>query len=492
MREHARRLSSDVLIYGLGRALVPLVGFATLPIMTRIFSPRDYGFIETIAAMMGLITIATTLGLESASQRSYFDYGPADRRQRQAVLSTAVWTALGWSVLVTLVVVAHSDHLAIRLFGSTELHVPLVIAAVTIPVTVMTNFCLEILRLQHRPVRYSLLTLLAAIATAVLAVTFAALADWSLQGFYLGTLLGWLLTLAAGGWLVRGAITAVFDWSELRTMLAFGLPLWPVAASSWAMAMADRFFLLEYASADALGLYGLGVRLSNLVLLGVTAVGIAWSPFALELHSRDPEQERLVRAQALTYVTCALAFMAVCVSVYAREFLLLVTPPTFVEGYRVVGILSMGIVALGVNSVTMTGITLARETRYFAQYTVVTAGLNLVLNALLIPSAGIIGAAAATTLSYIVLALLYYHRAQRLDPVPYNGRRVVAIMIVASVLIALGTVISLDPLWLSIVAKAPLILAFLAVAWLVGAFDMRLLEAIPITPMLSLLRGRGL
>src|SRR5688500_5554301 len=320
MREHARRLSSDVVIYGVGRALVPLLGFLTLPIMTRVLSPRDYGIIEAIAATSGVIALATTLGLESAGQRSSFESGPDDRRQRQAVLSTAVWTSLVGSLLVILLVIAVSDTLATRLLGSSNLRWPLLIAVVTIPITMLTNFCQEILRLWHQPLRYSLLALLSGIATATLAVSLVALAGWGLSGLYFGFFLGALLTLVVGGWLVRDAIALTFDWRELRIMLAYGLPLLPVAASTWALALADRFFLLRYVSDEALGLYGLGVRLSNLVLLGVTAVGIAWSPFALELHGRDLEQERLVRSQALTYVTIGLAFIAICVSVFAREF----------------------------------------------------------------------------------------------------------------------------------------------------------------------------
>jgi O-antigen/teichoic acid export membrane protein len=55
----------------------------------------------------------------------------------------------------------------------------------------------------------------------------------------------------------------------------------------------------------------------------------------------------------------------------------------------------------------MTAISLARQTKYFAYYAVYTSALNIALNFLLIPPFGMVGAAAATFVTYAVLAVLY-------------------------------------------------------------------------------------
>lgn len=460
-------------IYGAGRMALQLLSFITVPVLTRVFSPTDYGTIETITAMTSVVALFATLGLENASQRSYFDYPASRIDARRAVLSTAFWTQLAWSGLLGLAF-ASGGHLASRLLlGHQRYSVPLTLAFLALPLTVLANFALEVLRLWHKPVRYAVLS----VSTGALSVGMTLLLvvgyRWGLNGVYAGPLMASVVGAAISLWVVRAALGFRFDGRELRVMLAFGLPLLPVAASAWVLQLADRFFLLGYAPRSELGLYSLGVKLSNLLLFVVTAFAVAWSPFFLELYGRDPEQERQVRAQTLTLVTLVLCFGAVCLSVFAREFFLTVTSPRFVDAYKVVGLLCASIVAIGVNTVLMTGITVARRTGYFARYTVVSAVINTGLNFLLIPSFGMVGAALATALTYAVLGVLYYLRAQQLDPAPFEGRRITISLCLAAGIVAVGTFIRLEPVWLSVLVKVPLVLAFPLLAWAFGGVDPR-------------------
>lgn len=62
--------------------------------------------------------------------------------------------------------------------------------------------------------------------------------------------------------------------------------------------------------------------------------------------------------------------------------------------------------------------------------------LNVALNFLLIPPFGIIGAALATALTYGALAVLYYRRAQRFDPVGFETGKLVRLIVLAAAVIA--------------------------------------------------------
>src|SRR5262249_29704687 len=157
-----------------------------------------------------------------------------------------------------------------------------------------------------------------------------------------------------------------------------------------------------------------GVRIANLLLLAVTAFSLAWSPFMLELHRRDPDAERVARGQVLTVLLAGLGFGAGIVSIYANELLRILTPPKFHSAYEVVGLLACSVVVRPASSVTMTETSLQRRTLYFARYAGYAAGLNIALNFVLIPPWGIVGAALATLLTYAALAAMYFWRAQRI------------------------------------------------------------------------------
>jgi O-antigen/teichoic acid export membrane protein len=454
------RLLRDVLIYGAGGVGVQLLLALTVPITTRIFSTDEYGVIETTTTFLLVLALLATLGLDSASQRSYFDYTDADGAGRRAVLSTTFWVLLATSSLLAAVVVALHRELAGLFFGNERYAVPLALATAALPLTILASFFLEILRMRRQPGRYSLVALFAGVASVTIALILAGALEHGLSGYYLGLLLGGVLACCAGFVLVRGALGRIFDRRELRTMLTYGLPLVPVAASTWVLQFVDRFFVLHYTSLAQLGIYGIGVRIANLLLLAVTAFSLAWSPFMLELHRRDPAAERAARGQVLTVLLAGLAFGAVIISIYANELLRILTPPQFHPAYEVVGLLAGSVVAVAANSVTMTEISLQRRTLFFARYAGYAAALNIALNFLLIPAWGIIGAALATFLTYAALGALYYCRAQRIGPAPFDLSAVLRIVAVAAVLIAVGTFIHPNPVWFSILVKIPLVVAY--------------------------------
>jgi O-antigen/teichoic acid export membrane protein len=454
------RLGRDLVIYGSGRIAFQLLIILSIPIITRIFTTSEFGVIETMTATTAALAVVVLLGLDSASQRSYFDYTDEQVEERRTVLSTTFWTLLVWSALVCGVLALLSGPLSDWLFGETTYQVVVGLAMALVAVEIIFLFLQEVFRVRHQPMRYAVLSIVWGLATIGLMLTLVAGFDRGLRGYYLGFVLGGLLTIGIGLFAVRDSLRLRWDRRELRTMLAFGLPLVPLAASTWVIQLVDRFFLLHYSSTAELGLYGLGVRLANLLMLAVITLGLAWAPFVFDLAQRDPAEEKRVRARSLTYTAILLGFGAVVISVFAREVFVTVTDPSFEDAYKVVGLSSAVVVAIGLNAVTMTGISLERKTIYFARYAVYVAVLNIALNFLLIPPLEMVGAALATALTYAVLAGLYYYRAQIVDRAPFRLEKILVALTTAAVLISIGTFVNLDPIWLSVLVKLPLVAAF--------------------------------
>jgi O-antigen/teichoic acid export membrane protein len=467
---NSRRLLRDFLIYGAGGVGLQLLGFVSVPVLTRIFSRAEYGVVETIATMSLVIGVFAYLGLDSASQRSFFDYSEAHERERTRVLSTGLWTLVLSTGLLAGLCAALSPAIADVLFHGRYAFV-LALGFAAIPLVSLTNYALEVMRVHHRPQAYATVAVFAGVASVGSALVLAAIFDYGLKGYYAGLLVGGLASVLLGYVLVRDSVGLHFDRAELETMLRYGVPLIPVSLSMWVLQLADRFFVLHYRSLSELGVYAVGVKLANLLFLAVTGFALAWSPLMLELHKRDQAGERAFRARVLTYVTFALCLGAVVLSVFAREFFLTVTSTSYARAYEVVGLSTGAVVALGINSVTMSGISISRRTIHFARYALFAALLNIGLNFALIPPLGMVGAALATFLSYAALAVLYYVRAQALDRAPFDLRRVLLTVTVAACVIAAGTFVRLDPLWLSFLAKLPLIAAFLVVLRLLGVID---------------------
>jgi O-antigen/teichoic acid export membrane protein len=437
--QEIRRLGSQTLIYGLGGVALQIVGVVTLPIFARHFAPSDYGILEIGTVAAAVLMIVVDAGMASASQRSYYDHGDDEDDVRRRILVTALLTQLAvGGVLAILLALVAAPVSRVLFDGETERGI-IVLVGLSLPAFALAQFTREILRLELRPWPY----LASSVAGAVTAATVGVLAvvawDKGVAGAFAGTLAGWVVGAGFGLVLVWRRLVARFSRRELDTMLRFGIPLIPVAFALWALALVDRLMLARLADLDAVGQYAVANRIATPVLLLVTALGLALSPFILSLYQVDPEREKRVRARVLTDFTAALVLVGLVSALWARELADLVAPG-YDDAFRSVGILSFGLVAFGISSVVVSGISIARQTKWLTLYSGIAAGVNIALNLVLIPPFGQVGAALATLVAYALLAALYYRRAQILYRTPYRPRVVAATFAVGLALMPLGAI----------------------------------------------------
>jgi O-antigen/teichoic acid export membrane protein len=200
-------------------------------------------------------------------------------------------------------------------------------------------------------------------------------------------------------------------------------------------------------------------RLAVVLTLAGTAFATAYSPFMLSLWGEDPEQEKLIRARALTYVSVVFAIVTVAVSLYAREAFEIIAPG-FNSAYEAVGLVSFGLAVNGVAIIAVGGISLARRTRLLVPLAVAAATVNVGLNILVIPPWGMLGAAFATAVAYVVLFALYYHVAQRVYHTPYELPRLVRLAVLTAATAAVGA-IPIEPTALALAIQSAVLVSFL-------------------------------
>ena len=75
-------MNKDIISYGLLTAIGKGLQFLMLPLLTRLFSPSDYGIIDLVATLMGLLTILMSLSLESAVARMWNETQDQDQRKK--------------------------------------------------------------------------------------------------------------------------------------------------------------------------------------------------------------------------------------------------------------------------------------------------------------------------------------------------------------------------------------------------------------------------
>lgn len=487
LAERILTLGKQSFIYGLSGAALQAVGILTLPFFARVFSPAKYGILEIAAVGYSALATLADSGLTSAAQRSYYDYGGDQEHERRSALLTGLTASLTLGALIAVPLVVFAPSVSQWSFGNPHYASVVRIVAVTVPAGTLAAFAREVMRLKFRPWSYTISALIGSLGGTLVAVASIVFLDMGVEGIVFGTLVGTALAAAYGLVTMGVHMAGRFSRPELRTMASYGLPLVPAAAALWGLNFVDRVMLAKLGSLADTGEYAVANRFAMVLILGVTAFTTAFGPFQLSLWQENPELEKRVRDQLLSYLTLLLASVGVVVAVFAQDLALVITP-AFTRSYRVVGLLAMGVTLWGISNIVLFGIGIVRRTGYVAAFTVAALGLNVGLNFLLIPPFGMVGASVANLAAYTLLAVTYYWKSQQLYPTEYHLDKPLKTLGLACVAMAVGAA-PLGTSGLAFAARVGTIVAFGVSLWLLKIVDER--ELTQLRAMLRRARSLG-
>jgi len=453
-----RHLAKDTVIYGLTSAARSLVGLFLIPIYTRMFSPGDYGQIDTLTTVVALLSLVLSLGMDTAVGMYFYD--SADDKDRASMVTVAITVRVLLSFAAAFLIALLAPAISWQLFQTYDAVTAVRIAVWSAPINALVGFLINLLRFGRHPARYSILTVTNLLLGVFLSILFVVGLRWGIQGAFAGPLLANVIILPVGLFMNKKSLTCHLSYGWLRKLLQVGLPLVPAAFGGWLIAYSNRYFLLYFASSTDVGLLAVGSKVSAPLVLFTTAFRIAWAPFAFSIQKQPNAKE--VYAKTLTYFLTVAGSVAVLVSLFAREALLVFTTPEYVPGYVVAGPVAFQLIADASYYVVSIGLTISKKTKHLA-YSVPTAAVgSVIFNLLLTPNLGFFGAALASMLSYTLSALLAYLLAQREYHVPYEAFKIVRLVALCIGVWGLGTLVSTDNLWIAIGIKVVLVGVFVA------------------------------
>lgn len=427
MREALKRLTGESVVYGLGQVSGRAVQLLLVPILTRVLTPGAYGIGELVIAYAQTAVLILVLGMDGALAR--FFYHEPDRAARIRMASTSLAFRLVTGGLVAVALALASGPLADVVLGGAIYRKYLLLGAVTLPLTLLVLFSNDVLRVTFQPWKFIVLNLTQTVVTASVAVWLVVFREVGVIGVLYGRLAGDGAAALVGLVLVRHTIRPRIELAVLRKMLAYGLPLVPVAFAYGAITAVDRFMLQRTRSLEEVAVYAVAMKFFAVVTMGVSAFQLAYGPFAFS-RAREPDAKRMYARVFAGFVTLG-ALGALVVASFSREALAVLAPAAYAGAAVPAAWLAFAAVAQGAYYVASVGIGLALQTPWLGLSAGGAAVVAVTANALLTPRFGPVGAAAATTLAYVTSALLTYVVAQRVYPVPYRGTRVLSLYALA-------------------------------------------------------------
>lgn len=451
------RLSTDTIYYGFGKSAEALATLALVPVLTRAFTPTQFGLWDVTLTFFLLTCTLASFGLEAALAAFYFESQDSDKRE--VVASTSIRFRLLSSILVAAPIFAFAPQISQIIFNTPEHAVYFRIVAGILPFFLAVNIFKQLLRLDFSPGKFNLVGAGYAALYAALGIFFVVKMKMEVSGVLLGMLASAFCFSIVGAVFTARHFSLGFSGKVLKDMLRFGLPLLPAILACWVIDFSDRYFLAKLSTLEEVGIYSVGARISSIIILFSTSFQMAWGPFALSIQHEGDAKAKYSRGLFL-FLGPALAGAA-AIAIFARPILVVLAQPKYYEAERVIGLLVLGTVAFGAYLIVNIGLLITKKTILTSLAISAGAVLNIALNFLLIPAFGMMGAAVATLASYFTAFVLIYMFAQKHYPVDYRPARIAGMVLLSILAIALSSAVRFDSALVDLLFRIMLVVGLL-------------------------------
>ncbi len=421
MLNQIKQLGKDSLIYGLGDGLKRTIGFLLLPIYTRFLTPADYGQLELLMVMSTMMLIITSQGLSTAFFRFY---GFSDSNNRRSELINTSFYYLLFSALISCVLfIVFAKQFALLLSEeSTAFALFVKIIALTAFFQITSIVPFQIYRVKLQTIKFVLVSIIGFLIQVILNIFFVASLKMGVKGVLVGNAISAAFVFVINLFLTRNSLTFKFSMQVLKDMLKFGAPLIFVGIFNWFLQVSDRILLQKLATTDQVGLYSLGFRFASiLTIVAIAPFSMAWGAYCFQIATTEKAKETF--KTIATYWYFALSFLGLGVLLFSPPLIKLMAAKPFWSACRVVLPLVFMTVVSGMYTIFDLGINIAKKTHYMTFIVGFGAAINIVLNILLIPKYGMMGAAFASFFSFLVIMLITYYVSQKLYFIPFEKLR---------------------------------------------------------------------
>jgi O-antigen/teichoic acid export membrane protein len=427
-----KQLSKDSIIYGLGSIAAKSITFFLIPVYTRLFPPIEYGSIETLIIVNSFLGALIMIGMDSAQSFYFFEQKKYGQSEQTRIISSIFQWRMVWGSIMVLVAVLLSPLLNAQLFGNQLKWEHFLISFSAALFIQVMNQNLEVYRLLYRSWVYIGLTLTYTVVSSAISITLIIIFKMGILGYFLGLLCGATLTAVWGWWRIRNYL----DFTKLHTnwwgkLLKFGLPLLPASFAMYFLNTTDRWFIIHYHGQELMGIYSVAAKFAMLIYLAVYTFRRAWWPVALDTM-QSQEGPELFRIMSRFYFAFATSFIVILTAL-SPILIRWLAAPEYHNAYPFIGILAWSAVFYGMYIIVVIGIWKKEKTIWIPVCMSIAAILNILLNYLLVPKYGGLGAALGTALSFFIWIILVLTISENLWRVGYPIKIFITQVIVGAV-----------------------------------------------------------
>lgn len=393
-KQKYKTLSKNTLLFTISGFGTKAITFFMVPLYTYVLSTNEFGTVDLLLTTSQLLIPVLTLNIQDAVLRFSLD----KENDPHKVIGAGIKICLVSSCIL-LIALFIINGLQIVNLDTTYL---LFLTFVYFWGTLYNCFSMY-LRAVDKVKVLMVAGLLGTFLTCVFNIFFLMVIKLGINGYMIANVAG--NAIAAIFMFINGKIFKEADYKQsrklLRLMISYSFPLVFNSIAWWLNNASDRYILTFFSGVAINGIYAVSYKIPTILTTLQSLFYNAWSVSAItEFDNEDKDGfmgNIYTLYSGLSMIGCSI--LLICNIPIAR----LLFAKEFFEAWKYVPPLLLGTVFNGLALFEGCIFTAVKRTKDVSKTTLMGAGFNTVMNIILIPNLGALGAAFATLLGYFTV-----------------------------------------------------------------------------------------
>lgn len=391
----AKKLGKDFGLLSIGNFASRILSFLLVPLYTSILTTYEYGIVDIINTTVSLVYPLAILVISEAVIRFCLEKS-SDMKQ--------IWTiSIGITMLGSLGMIAISP--IVLLTSLKDYYVLFLLHGITV------SFNATISQFVKGSNRVDIYAIGGVINTAVVIagnILFLLVFKLGIHGYMVSIALGHICAnafyvISLKAWRYFIPLRSI-DRTLVKQMIRYAVPMIPNSISWWISDSSDKYVVQYFCGLAVNGIYAVAYKIPSMLTSISTLFVSAWQITAFEDFNSDESKKFFSKVSSeflssILLVAGGLVFMT-------RPIASLLFAKEFYQAWEFTPVLILAFVFSTASSFWGTVYTAAKKTKMLFYSTMVAAVLNILLNILLTPLMGAMGAAIATLISYMTICVI--------------------------------------------------------------------------------------
>lgn len=410
-----KSLATNTILLGIGTFLTKGIALMMVVFYGKWLTTSDFGTYDLLTTYLSLFIPVATLSCGEAVFRFLLEKEAIIDKRR--IISTAVLIALSGIIVFTGV---------LFLFARNIFQTYFVDFIVLFVVETIFELCQHCARGLHKIKYYTIASIVNSVVVALTATVLIYIFHLQIRGLLIAHIVGYIcgsVFIIFSLQLYKLLRFKMISGNEAKNILKYSTPLMPNSIAWWIANSSDRTLINIYLGSEFNGIYGMANKVPSLCITLFNVFHLSWQENASDTlrDDKDPtEYFNSIFAQLVPTVF-SIAICVLAINFYLFGF---VFDPKYIDGYLHVSILTaatvfsfmgqfIGGIFVGLKRTSVNGLT-----------TLMAAGINILVDFVLIQKIGLFAASISTLVAYLFLFFVRFfivRRVYKINPNKQGG-----------------------------------------------------------------------